>query len=80
MNPDMVKILAVTIVQIAQLGVVVYALGCARVFLLHYLDARTEPLPPLWPTRTAEEQAIDAARTEGREPGIAWCRGTNTPS
>ena len=70
MNPDVIKIVASTIVQLAQLGVVVYAIGCARAFLLHYLDARTEPLPPLWPQRTAEEQAIDTARTEGREPGI----------
>ena len=67
MEPDVIKIVASTIVQLAQLGVVVYAIGCARAFLLHYLDARSEPLPPLWPQRTTEEQAIDAARTEGRE-------------
>lgn len=70
MNPDVIKILASTVVELAKLGVVVYAIGCARTFLLHYLDARSEPLPPLWPKRTAEEQAIDTARTEGRDPGI----------
>ena len=70
MDPDVIKIVASTVVELAKLGVVVYAIGCARTFLLHYLDARQEPLPPLWPTRTSEEQAIDAARTEGREPSV----------
>ena len=56
---DTTAIIANTLVQLAQLGVISYAIHNARVFLLRWIDRHPEPL---FPRRTPAEIAIDEAR------------------
>lgn len=62
-----IQVIASTIAQLAQMAVVAYGISAAKAFLIHWLDSRTEPLPPLYPRLTHEEQRIDAARAAGVE-------------
>jgi hypothetical protein len=60
-----VTIVAQTLVQLAQLGVYVYAIQSARMFLIHWLDKRSEPL---FARKHAVQQAIDDLR---KDPNVA---------
>lgn len=52
-------VIAATIVQLAQLAVIAYAIGSVRAYLIHWLDTRTGPL---FPRRTPEQMVIDSER------------------
>lgn len=56
-----------TLVNLAKLALIAYAIQSGRVFLLHWLDTRTGM--PLFTTSklATEEEIIDAARRRGLE-------------
>lgn len=59
---DTPVIIADTLVQLARLGTIGYAIHNTRVFLLRWIDRHPEPL---FPRRTPAEIQVDEARDSG---------------
>lgn len=58
----MLPTITTTLVQLANLAVIGYAIHSTRVYLLHWLDTRARVGPLVFPARTPAETQLDAER------------------